>query len=333
MDLGPAQAIGPKPVLTPSSQRPVWPASSPRLGNTTPVDHTQTVATKTPPSPREPLLHVMEQAFLLLNNTQPNITEKCRLCYDIMPPYYEGIAFLGEYNVSADYTKCRLGQGGKRQLTLMSVTGTGTCLGQVPASHQYLCNQTYSAYSSLYYVPPDNGWWACSTGLTPCVHGQVLNQTNDYCVLVHLMPRILYHDYDEFLDQWDEKPQQTKREPVSAITLTVLLGMGLVGAGTGVTAIATQQHQYNSLRIAIDQDIERIELSITKLQESLSSLAEVTLQFKRGLDLVFQQGGLCTTLGEEYCYYVDHSGIIKDSMAKIREGLERRKWERIQNQS
>lgn len=147
------------------------------------------------------------------------------------------------------------------------------------------------------------------------------------------MPRILYHDYDEFLDQWDEKPQQTKREPVSAITLTVLVGMGLVGAGTGVTAIATQQHQYNSLRIAIDQDIERIELSITKLQESLSSLAEVTLQFKRGLDLVFQQGGLCTALGEECCYYVDHSGIIKDSMAKIREGLERRKWERIQNQS
>lgn len=118
-----------------------------------------------------------------------------------------------------------------------------------------------------------------------------------------------------------------------AITLTILLRIGLVGASTGVAAIATQHHQYNSLRAAIDQDIERIELSVTKLQESLSSLPEVTLQLRRGLDLVFQQqGGLCAALGEECCYYVGHSGVIKDSMAKIREGLEKRKKERTQNQ-
>lgn len=287
-----------------------------------------------PPQPQNPLLDVMDQAFLMLNNTQPNLTKECWLCYDIKPPYYEGIAFQGKYDISTDHTKCRWGQGGKSQLTLKSITGIGTCLGHVPDSHKHLCNQTDQINTTSYYVPPNNGWWACSTGLTPCVHGHVLTQINDYCILVHLMPRILYHDYDGFIDQWDKKPRWIKREPVTAITLTVLLGLGVVGAGTGVAALSTQHYQYNQLRAAIDQDIERIELSITKLQESLSSLAEITLQIKRGMDLIFQQqGGMCAALGEECCYYTDHSGVIKDSMAKVREGLEKRKRERAQSQS
>ncbi|KAF0883709.1 ENV1 protein, partial [Crocuta crocuta] len=179
-------------------------------------------------------------------------------------------------------------------------------------------------------------WWACSTGLSPCIHSTVLNHAKDFCVLVQLVPQVLYHANEEIMKSLTESNGLTrvKKEPVTALTLTVLLGLGVTGAGTGISALATQSKSYQDLRMAIDIDLQNLETSIAHLQESLTSLEEVVLQNRRGLDLLFlQQGGLCADLGEECCFYVDHAGIVKESLAKVREGLAKRKREYELNQS
>lgn len=70
-----------------------------------------------------------------------------------------------------------------------------------------------------------------------------------------------------------------------------------------------------------------MENAISHFQDSLSSsLAELVLQNWRVLNLILLQGGLCAALRGEYCFYSNHLDIVKDSMAKMWEGLE--KWKR-----
>ena len=105
------------------------------------------------------------------------------------------------------------------------------------------------------------------------------------------------------------------------------------GAATGTSALVLQGKNYELLRTAIDTDTEKIETSISHLQESLTSLSEVVLQNRRGLDLLFlQQGGICADLQKECCFCIYHSGVVKDSMAKVQEGLVKRKREKEQKQ-
>lgn len=331
----PQVAVGPNSVLPNSQLKPKTPSAQlatppPTTPGTRPNNTAVTILP--PPNTESRLLGLIEGAFLVLNRTNPNMTQSCWLCFASSPPYYEGIGQDRKINATPDHTRCPWGN--TQKLTLAAVSGRGLCIGQVPSDKTHLCNQTNTTQfeEGQYLVPPLDTAWACDTGLTPCVHTSVFNQSKNYCVLVQLIPRLLYHDDGSFIDEFDHKTRW-KREPVT-LTLAVLLGLGVAaGVGTGGAALVQGPQYYNELRAAMDTDLGTIEQSITKLEESLTSLSEVVLQNRRGLDLLFlKEGGLCAALKEECCFYADHSGVIKDSMSKLRERLDRRRRERESGQ-
>ena len=153
--------------------------------------------------------------------------------------------------------------------------------------------------------------------------------------MVQLFPNFSIHESDDLLKFWDRGaslPSRHKREPISAVTLAFLLGLGVTGTGTRIAALVLSQQNssnYHLLNEAISQDIENIKRGLDDLTDSLVSLSEVALQNRRGLDLLFVQlGGLCTTLKEECFLYVDKTGLVKYSIAKVTASLEKRKRER-----
>ena len=162
-------------------------------------------------------------------------------------------------------------------------------MGRVPPKNSPICAYTAKPTELTgikWIIPEMGGWWICSsTGLTPCLHISVFNPKEEFCILVAVVPKILYHPEKIMYDYWAPKqtPGQmiqgrTKREPITAITIATMFGLGIAGAGTRIAALSLQGQGFTSLRAAIHEDIARLEESISHLGKSLTSLSEMVLQ-------------------------------------------------------
>ncbi|CAD7691215.1 unnamed protein product [Nyctereutes procyonoides] len=126
--------------------------------------------------------------------------------------------------------------------------------------------------------------------------------------------------------------------------LPFLIGAGITtGVATGVAGMGTSIDFYYKLSQALNDDMERIADSLTALQTQVTSLAAVTLQNRRALDLLTaEKGGTCLYLNEECCYFVNQSGIVTSKVKELRDriqtrrqgssfwGLDPHTWERLQ---
>ena len=234
--------VQPKVLLSPTptpTQPAGYPSSPKKFNTTTPV-----------PGTGDRLFNLIKGAYQALNLTTPELTQECYLCLVPAPPYYEGIAVNKNYSQIATHQTCNWDSQNK--LTLTEVSGQGVCVGTPSEELAGLCNSTIIINDTQGgYLVSDSGWWACSTGLTPCISTRVFNSSRDFCVMIQVMPRILYHSLDEFESEFDLRPRRFRREPMS-LTLAVHLGIGVAaGVGTGTTALVKGHQQYSDLRQAI----------------------------------------------------------------------------------
>ncbi|NWR98278.1 ENV2 protein, partial [Motacilla alba] len=270
-----------------------------------------------------PILRMLEATFLSLNESNPNLTDSCWLCYDVKPPFYEGVALDTPFTYSsADAPhQCRWDTP-RKGITLSQVTGWGRCFGNAAKREGNICSKVVKPKrkNNKWVVPSASGMWVCQrSGVSPCVFFYKFNDSIDFCVQVLIIPRILYHSDEEVYHLLGEPSRLHKREIITGITIAMLLGLEADGTAMGVSALATQHQGLSQLQRTIDEDLQRIEKSISFLEKSVSSLSEVVLQNRRGLDLLLmQQGGLCAALKEECCFYADHMGVVRDSRAELR---------------
>ncbi|NXW51199.1 ENV1 protein, partial [Nyctiprogne leucopyga] len=81
-------------------------------------------------TPGNPLWKVMQAAYQTLNESNPDATTSCWLCYDVKPPFYEGIALATPYHMSSkdNPSQCNWNDS-KAGITLQHVRGQGLCIG------------------------------------------------------------------------------------------------------------------------------------------------------------------------------------------------------------
>lgn len=269
----------------------------------------------------------------------PELMQDCWMCASARPPFYQAFAIDVSFYYANDSRVCRWNSRTPLSMTVLEVAGAGLCLttNHALTRNWTVCNATVVPETShQYIVPPGYGWWACKTGLTPCIFTEMFMNRSDVCVLVQLIPKFSLYPNDDFLELWSpsDNLHRSKREPFVAVTLAVVLGLSAAGAGTGISSLALQNQKFAELSRVMDANVKEMQQQIEDITDSLASLAEVVLQNRRGLDLLLlQQGGLCAALQEECCVYVDKTGLVRESIKRVREGLEQRKRERDREES
>ncbi|XP_014404410.1 PREDICTED: endogenous retrovirus group S71 member 1 Env polyprotein-like [Myotis brandtii] len=273
------------------------------------------------PSQEHSLLAMLGAVHHFINTSQPTIGKDCWLCLDPRPPYYVGVGISQDIPRLRGPNNCSWDQP---KLTLGDLQGQGTCLlspnfplQQSPYADS--CNQTHWGNSSFttYYQAPEQTWFACTNGLTKCASSELFKEDKEplLCVLVYILPQVFIYNGNEGRAHIYSglSPNRYKRAPV---LVPLLLSLGVVGStAVGASALIKGDINLKELSGQVDIDIRHLQSSISHLETQLDSLAEVVLQNRRGLDLLFMnQGGLCMALGETCCFYANNSGIIRESL-------------------
>ncbi|XP_028379375.1 endogenous retrovirus group S71 member 1 Env polyprotein-like [Phyllostomus discolor] len=283
-------------------------------------------------------LDLLGKVFPFFNNTQPDITESCWLCLSPRPPFFVGLGAntsvrwaLAPTLVSLTNTlnPNQLNCSFDNSLTLAEFHGRGTCylLGNSTSDksdyEDYCLNREtllHNPKSPTVTKAPEGIWFVCTQGICKCIYPA----QPKLCVSAYIIPQVyLYGGNPEFLVT---PPRLAKQVP---LLIPIVATIGVIGsAAVGTAAFVQGETNLRQLSQTFTKDISLLQDQVIYLGCQVDSLAEVTLPNRRGLDLLFlRQDGLCAALGEECCFYANHSGVVRENIKELTKRLKDREKE------
>jgi hypothetical protein len=120
-------------------------------------------------------------------------------------------------------------------------------------------------------------------GITSCINAHVFIRQNhaELCVLTHIIPQVYLYEGEagrQHLQIPPPLPNHSARRAAPTL-VPVLTGVGIAGSvAIGASALITGDINFKTLSKQIDHDLHELGQSITNLESSLDSLAEMVLQ-------------------------------------------------------
>lgn len=178
LPIGPNHLVNPLiPLPLPSPPLPLSSSES-----ATPIIPTIQSVPRPPQLPNR-MLGMLDAVFGFVSQTNPNITSDCWFCLNPASPYYIGLVATATFgnsthqirNISVNNSSALCPWGRTPKLILGDLEGQGTCIhstGYPLSTSPYAqnCNSTTLIDTTpFYFVAPQGTWFACNTGLTPCI--------------------------------------------------------------------------------------------------------------------------------------------------------------------
>uniref|UniRef100_A0A8C9GFA0 Uncharacterized protein n=1 Tax=Piliocolobus tephrosceles TaxID=591936 RepID=A0A8C9GFA0_9PRIM len=181
-----------------------------------------------------------------------------------------------------------------------------------------LCNQSVAYPNNPLYAPPGIFFW-CNMTLLKTLTKDIPDR--QLCIPVTLVPRLTLLTPAEFIGWAGTAPSQmgkNKRAVFLPIVAGISLTTSIVAAGLAGGALHRSIVENDKLFQQFSVAMEDSAYSLASLQRQLTSLAQVTLQNRRALDLLTaEKGGTCMFLKEECCFYINESGLVEERVQRL----------------
>lgn len=168
--------------------------------------------------------------------------------------------------------------------------------------------------------------FVCMSGITHCVALTHFSDKSELRILVYIIPQVLYFNGPAgWADIILIGATHFWRAHLIQL-LPLLVGTGIAGSTVlGIAFLVVGKNQSKPKQKPptpkpAGRQRPKPPLLLHVTVRKTDSLAEVALQNRRGLDLSFlKDRGLCMALWETCCFYAKHSGLVQDTVAKVKQ--------------